>query len=190
MNGARSAAKASSALPLQWPLVGRHEQLDVFSVTLADPRAHGLVIHGPAGVGKTRLADQCLALADRAGRNVARATATEGSRSVPLGALAHLLPPGIADERCDLVTIMSEIRPLLESQKTTGPLVLFVDDLPLLDITSATLLSQLVDADLVFLVATVRANEPVPGGLDSLWHRARVRRVDLHDLDRESVETL
>src|SRR3954454_1442883 len=65
MNGVRSAADASSALPLQWPLVGRHEQLDLFAATLNDPRAHGLVIHGAAGVGKTRLADQCLALADR-----------------------------------------------------------------------------------------------------------------------------
>src|SRR5207344_216448 len=107
MNGARSAANASSALPLQWPLVGRHEQLDLFTATLADPRAHGLVIHGPAGAGKTRLADQCLAQADHAGRRVARATATEGSRTVPLGALAHLLPVGIADERSDLVAVVS-----------------------------------------------------------------------------------
>ena len=76
-------------LPLQWPLVGRHDELETFLGSLADPRAHGFVIHGPAGVGKTRLADQCLALADREGRNVARATATEGARDTPLGALAH-----------------------------------------------------------------------------------------------------
>ena len=35
--------------------------------TLDDPRAHGFVIHGAAGVGKTRLADQCLAHGRRAG---------------------------------------------------------------------------------------------------------------------------
>src|SRR6476619_5980593 len=103
MVGVGSMPVAPPTLPLQWPLVGRHEELDLFTATLADERAHGFVIHGPAGVGKTRLADQCLALADAAGRNVARATATEGSRPVPLGALAHLLPAGIADERGDLV---------------------------------------------------------------------------------------
>jgi replication-associated recombination protein RarA len=156
-------------------LVGRHDELDLFSTTLADPRAHGFVIHGPAGVGKTRLSDQCLALADRAGRNVARATATEGSSTVPLGALAHLLPAGIADERCDLVAVMAEVRPVLRDQAANGPLVLFVDDLHLLDGASATLVGQLVDADLIFLVATVRANMSVPAGLDSLWLRARVR---------------
>ena len=90
MARARSAPTTRSGPPLQWPLVGRHEQLDIFTATLADPRAHGLVIHGAAGVGKTRLADQCLALADRAGRNVARATATEGSSTVPLLSLIHI----------------------------------------------------------------------------------------------------
>ena len=87
-----SADSASATPSLQWPLVGRHEQLELFTATLADDRAHGFVVYGMAGVGKTRLADQCLAVASRSGRNVARATATEGSRSVPLGALAHLLP--------------------------------------------------------------------------------------------------
>ena len=79
---------------------------------------------------------------------------------------------------------------MLQEQGGDGPLVLFVDDLPLLDGTSATLVGQLVDADLVFLVATVRSNETVPPGLDSLWHRARVRRIDLDDLDRAGVDTL
>src|SRR3954467_7890528 len=121
---AQVRAAASAALPLQWPLVGRADELDLFTATLADDRAHGFVIHGAAGVGKTRLSDQCLALADRAGRNVARATATEGSRAVPLGALAHLLPPGIANERSDLVAVVSEVRAVLRDQMTNGPLVL------------------------------------------------------------------
>ena len=177
-------------MPLQWPLVGRHEELDLFAATLADPRAHGFVIHGAAGVGKTRLADQCLAVADSRGRFVARATASEGSRSIPLGALAHLLPAGIGDERHDLVTVMSEVRPVLQAQAENGPLVLFIDDLQLLDTTSATFVGQLVDADLLFLLATVRADASLPIGLDALWHRARVRRVDLDDLDRAGVDTL
>ena len=189
MARARSAPAASPP-PLQWPLVGRQDELDLFVAGLGDPRAHGFVIHGAPGVGKTRLADQCLALADQHGRNVARATATEGSQSAPLGALAHLLPPGIGDERRDLVAVVAELRPVLEDQTPAGPLVLFVDDLHLLDATSATLVSQLVDADLVFLVATVRSEAPLPAGVEALWHRARVRRVDLEDLDRDAVGTL
>src|SRR4029079_11444265 len=105
-------------------------------------------------------------------------------------ALAHVLPPEIGDERCDLVTIVSQVRPLLLEQATNGPTVLFVDDLHLLDNTSATLLGQLVDADLLFLVATVRRDESVSPALETLWHRARVRRIALVDLDRAAVDTL
>ena len=47
---------------------------------------------------------------------------------------------------------------MLQDQAGNGPLVLFVDDLHLLDSTSATLVGQLVDADLVFLVGD-RADE-------------------------------
>jgi hypothetical protein len=85
---------------------------------------------------------------------------------------------------------MSEVRAVLQPQADSGPLVLFIDDLHLIDGTSATLVGQLVDADLVFLVATVRSNEVVPPGADSLWHRARVRRIDLEYLDRAAVDTL
>ena len=71
-------------------------------------------------MGKTRLADQCLGLADRAGRYVARATATEGSSSVPLGALAHLLPPGLSDDHRDLVNVVAELRLILREQGATA----------------------------------------------------------------------
>src|SRR4051794_3726154 len=101
MASSRPAAATRASVPLQWPLVGRHEQIELFESTLDDPRAHGFVVHGQAGVGKTRLADECLSVAHGRGRTVARATAAEGTQSAPLGALAHLLPPGIAaDVRC------------------------------------------------------------------------------------------
>ena len=180
----------SPAVPLQWPLVDRHEEIELFEATLVDPRAHGFVIHGPAGVGKTRLADQCLAVADGAGRNVARATASEGLSTVPLGALAHLLPGDLGDRRSDLVAVVAEVRVVLLDQAGSGPLVLFVDDLHLLDPTSAALVGQLVDADLAFLVGTVRTGADVSPGIDSLWQRARVRRVDLPDLTPAGVDTL
>jgi DNA-binding NarL/FixJ family response regulator len=186
---ARARSTASAWLPLQWPLVGRHEQVELFAATLADPRAHGFVIHGDRGVGKTRLADECLAIASRAGRDVVRATATEGSRATPLGALAHLLPPGIGAARADLVAVMAEVRPLLQD-RPYGPLVMFIDDLHLLDASSATLVGQLVDADLAFLVATVRTDAELPAGVESLWQRARVRRVDLGDLAQSDIDTL
>jgi DNA-binding CsgD family transcriptional regulator len=171
-------------------LVGRSPEVGLFGSALTDPRAHGFLVYGARGVGKTRLADQLLAEADNRGRKVARATAAEGLRTVPLGALAHLLPPSIGEARVDMVKLVSEIRPVLVEQGTSGPLVLLVDDLHLLDSTSGMLIGQLLDADLLFLVATVRDSATLPAGLDAAWQRGRVRRVDLRELDREVTETL
>src|SRR4029077_13690601 len=119
---ARSGAAATRpSVPLQWPLVGRHEQVERFERTLDDPRAHGFVMHAPAGVGKTRLGDACLSVAHRRGRLVARATAGPGIQSTPLGALAHLLPPGLADVRCDLVAVLDAVAAELRRNTDTGP---------------------------------------------------------------------
>jgi DNA-binding CsgD family transcriptional regulator len=89
-----------------------------------------------------------------------------------------------------MVKLVSEVRPVLIEQGTSGPLVLLVDDLHLLDATSGMLIGQLLDADLLFLVATVRDGATLPAGLDAVWQRGRVRRVELPELDRQSTETL
>ena len=190
MGRARATPVARAPVPLQWPAVGRHTELELFEHTLDDPRAHGFVVFGSAGVGKTRLGDECLSVAHRRGRAVARASAGEGTQPTPLGALAHLLPPGLADVRCDLVAVLDAVASELRSHGDREPLVLFVDDLHRLDSTSATLVAQLVDADLVFLVAAARTGEPVPEPLSTLWQRARIRRVDLAELDKAGIDTL
>jgi hypothetical protein len=46
----------------------------------------------PQDVGKTRLADECTALAETAGRRVLQVTADRPEDIVPLGAIAHVLP--------------------------------------------------------------------------------------------------
>lgn len=47
----------------RWPIVGRQAELAVFEAALASGEHAGLLIHGRAGVGKTRLADECRRLA-------------------------------------------------------------------------------------------------------------------------------
>src|SRR5215213_6406096 len=75
-----------------WPLTGRSAQLDELGRHYRDPAIAGVVLHGPAGVGKTRLAEEALRLAERSGRSVERAVGHPATREIPLGALAHLLP--------------------------------------------------------------------------------------------------
>ncbi|MEU9787288.1 hypothetical protein AB0H92_41135, partial [Streptomyces phaeochromogenes] len=58
----------------RWPLVGREGELDSFGAALADRECRGFVVGGSAGVGKSRLAEECLGRASAAGFRVGRAT--------------------------------------------------------------------------------------------------------------------
>lgn len=77
----RSGSDRDSGVPMvrvsdTWPLVGRQPHLDEFQRLLADPGCVALVLHGPAGVGKSRLADECREVATGLGSAVARVTAS------------------------------------------------------------------------------------------------------------------
>src|SRR5688500_55981 len=77
-----------------WPLVGQRDELDVFTSALDDADCQAVCIYGRSGVGKTRLADECLVVAGQANRRVLRASADPSNSAVPLSPLAHLLPAG------------------------------------------------------------------------------------------------
>src|SRR5437762_3425052 len=74
-----------------WPLTGRTAELERLG-SLYREGGSGVVLYGPAGVGKTRLAEEALRLAERAGRRVERAVGHPATQAIPLGALAHMLP--------------------------------------------------------------------------------------------------
>jgi len=191
-----SAGVSQAAVAERWPLVGRRPELSEFSQALADPDCHAFVAHGPAGVGKTRLAEECLQHADRLGLSIGRATASTEARSVPLAALAHLLPPHLepdespSGEPVDSVELFARARRAFDGRREGGRYVLMVDDLHLLDVTSATLLRQLLVTGTVFLVGSVLSGQRAATSVAALWRDDRCRRVDLGHLARDSVETL
>src|SRR5438552_17458376 len=81
----------------EWPLVGRTAELERVDGLLRRG-AGGVVLAGPAGVGKTRLASECLGLAEQRGFAQVRVGATEAAAALPFGAFAPLLPdlaPGL-----------------------------------------------------------------------------------------------
>lgn len=179
-----------NSLLRRWPLVGREAQLQDFDEVLRDPRRAGFLLFGPAGVGKSRLADECLERAIGAGRRVGRAVATAAAASVPLGAVAHLLPDDV--DLSDPVAGFARVARLLSQP---GPaqarMVILVDDVHLLDATSAMLLRQLMDAGAVFLLGTVRSGDGEESvAVAALGHGDAVRQVDLDEFGRQQVETL
>ncbi|MCX5233112.1 AAA family ATPase [Streptomyces sp. NBC_00233] len=169
---------------LQWPLAGRDSELKAFAAAWANRRCQAVVISGPAGVGKTRLAEECLAQAVRGDFVGARATASAAAAQVPLGAIAHLIPAGV--DLADPVTGFAMVATALARRKQRR--ALWLDDLHLLDTASAVLLRQLLDAGVMRLIATVRTDEPMGDAVEALCHGDAVYRVDLAELDREQVE--
>lgn len=166
-------------LPDEWPLRGRDVELRAI-VDALDGRG-GVLLAGPAGVGKTRLAAE--ALAGRRGR-VRVVRATESSRPVPLGALAPLLATSDAAPAQLLAAAHATLR-------VEPGLLLAVDDAHLLDELSATLVHQLVGERVVRLVATVRSGEPAPAAVTALWKDGLLPRVDVAPLSAErTVELL
>lgn len=168
----------------QWPLAGRDRELEAFELAWADRRCRGQVIFGAAGVGKSRLAEECLARAVRAGFRGGRAKASTAAAAVPLGAIAHLIPAGV--DLSDPVKGFTEVANALAGPQRHR-YALLIDDLHLLDATSAMLLRQLLDAGVVRLIATVRSGEPVGKAVDTLAGGDGMHRIDLAKLDHEQT---
>ena len=172
-----------------WPLVGRSRELELLADVLAGEERFAVVLAGKAGVGKTRLASEWLAVAEARGRATARVKAGQAARRLPFGALAPLLPEatGPSIEPADMLgRARADIVALGEGR----PLVLLVDDAHLLDDASATLVHQLVSSRSAFVIATVRTEAPAPDPIVALWKDELAERLELEPLNRFSIEAL
>jgi hypothetical protein len=161
--------------------------LEYFAAALADPGCRGFIVGGAAGVGKSRLAEECVERAAAAGFRVGRATASAAAGAVPLGAIAHLLPTGV-DLTDPVAGFAAAARELAD--RPGRQWVLFVDDMHLLDAASAVLLRQLMDTGALLLIGTVRTGEPYGEAVAALRGGDSVYRVDPTELSPEQVEVL
>ncbi len=109
---------------------------------------------------------------------------------MPLGALAHLLARTDAASNSDVAALFAAVVASVREQAGSRCFVLFVDDLPLLDETSAVLIQRLLDAGDTFLLATARSDQVAAGGPMEVVRGDGVRRVDLEHLERAEFEAL
>ena len=165
-----------------WPLTGRDEELHEVARAIR-PGAAGVVVVGAAGVGKTRLAREAVAVAAGRGTTVVWAHGSTAARPFPLGAFAGFLdlPAGDAAE-----TIGRALEQLARRQ----PLVLAVDDAHLLDEHSAIVLHRVVARRLAPVLVTLRSGEPVHDTVTSLWKDDHVPLLDLAPLDVAQTTSL
>lgn len=174
-----------------WVLTGRDEELRLALAVLDDPARRGLVVRGPAGVGKTRLLAEVVA-ALPADRPVERVVAT--APTIPFAPFAHLLGPAGASEPGgsrleppDLLWALRRIRTALVERAGGGRLVLVVDDAHRLDEPSAGLVAQLALAGEADVLVAVRTAEPCADAVVALWREEACALLELQPLSRDEV---
>jgi DNA-binding SARP family transcriptional activator len=187
-----------------WPLVGRGADLERIAGWYVDGDRGGVVLLGGAGVGKTRLAEECLRAAASAGLPTARISGHPEGSDVVLGGLARLLPPDIvsasgAGGELDRSALFHRARAVITSAVPAGQrLLLVVDDVDQLDELSRAIVLSLVVDHAVFAVLTLRLEPEVVGGsgasigpgLEHLIKDGHLERLELAELDAGTVETL
>ena len=175
-----------------WPLVGRRCELDRVATLLRSGERAGVVLAGPGGVGRTRLAGECLAIAGGMSYGTCRITATESAAALPLGAFGPLLPPlpRNASSPKVLSAVLNQVQRNIAHRASEGRLALLIDDAHLLDDESAILVHQLACTRTAFVIATIRSEVAAPEPLLSLWKDETVARIDVKALSSAAVETL
>lgn len=168
-----------------WPFTGRQTELAAVREVLSGDRPGSLVIVGPAGVGKTRLAREAERLAVEQGLRTRWLTATHSTAAKPLGVFLALLDAAVpaADTSEDLIRHAQ--RAVIGLDDGAG-LVLFIDDAQHLDETSAGLVHQLVATRALPVVLTIRAGEPRSDYVTALWKDDLAVRLDLPSLGPEA----
>jgi DNA-binding CsgD family transcriptional regulator len=178
----------------RWPLTARNDQLEQLGVWYSEPQLGGAVLSGPAGVGKTRLAEEVLALATAADRPVARAVGHPTTQPIPLGALAHLLPAQqiheLGLELTDRAGLFHAASSALRGAASAHRLVLMVDDIDQLDETSLALLLPLTVERVIFLLATIRVGHELPSPIAALLKDGHLERMEVTPLDDNAVANL
>ncbi|MEV0131815.1 LuxR C-terminal-related transcriptional regulator [Dactylosporangium sp. NPDC050688] len=172
----------------RWPFVARDAERAAVLRALGGAEAGGALIVGPAGIGKSRLADE--ALAARSGHRVLRVHASEAGRDVPLGAFARWLPARTRAGDDAGGAVAAVVRALSAGPATEGRAVLLVDDVDLLDPLSALVIHQIVAGGLLDVVATLRSGTPVPDFVTALLRTGRLTRVDLEPLGPPAIGAL
>jgi DNA-binding CsgD family transcriptional regulator len=181
---------SSDVSPLSgvWPLVGRDRELAEIAAARADGSCRGVVVIAQAGVGKSRLAREAQATAEREGAFTEWVQATRSAATVPLAAFADLVPDEVRSD--DTVALQRRCGEGLRERAAGRPVVLGVDDAQLLDPASAALVLHLATSASAFVLATVRAGEPCPDAIVSLWKDDAARRIELGALGDEDVRAL
>lgn len=140
--------------------------------------AGGVVVAGPAGAGRTRLAEEATEWAQAEGFATQHFTAEAALSSVPFGAFARLLAGADRAAQDQLQRFLAILQALRDAAGER-PLVIVVDDAHLLDWSSAVLVHGLASTRAAFVLATVRTGAGCPEPIVSLWRDGVAGHLEL-----------
>jgi DNA-binding NarL/FixJ family response regulator len=170
-----------------WPLTGRAEELSLIGGLLHRRDGPlGVVLAGAAGVGKTRLAREALAVAQQRGAHTRWAAATASARALPLGAFAATLEVVGPDP----ARLLRQASAALLAGAGRAGVIVGVDDAHLLDELSATLVHQLVLRRAATVILTLRTGETPPDAVTALWKDGHLTRLELQPLSQDETARL
>ena len=169
----------------EWELVGRSNELARIVATITSGHRQPVVISGPAGVGKSRLAVEACRVVDRE-FVVEWCAATVASASIPFGPVTRLLAVdgghGLLAETFRRSVDAIAARNL--------PTLIAVDDAQLLDDASAALVHQLAINRAASVLLTVRSGDPAPDPITAVWKDGDAHYVELRELSRDDMALL
>src|SRR3984885_9703152 len=137
----RPSSRPSRPPAWEWPMVGRERELGVIT-RARDAGSAAVVVSSSMGLGKSRLAREVLAQAERDGASTVWVQATRSASNVPMGAFAGGISADLYSE--DAFEALRRAGQTFRELARARPLVIAVDDAHLLDAASAALVLQLV----------------------------------------------
>ncbi len=172
------------------PLTGRNSEFAFIRRALTGAGNHsGVVIAGPAGVGKTWLAREALRRVEASGERTKWIVGTESARALPLGAFIGELGEAMSDPLANVRRVINSF----VAQQRRGRVVVGVDDAHLLDGLSALVVHQLAQSGGARLVVTMRTGSEEPDAVTLLYKDGLLARLDLEPLSaaatREVIES-
>ncbi len=148
--------------------------------------AAGILVRGPAGVGKSRTAREALSVAASQGCDTRWTVGTSSAQAIPLGAFTAWAPSGVTDT----VQLLRGVIESLTAASSAATVVLGVDDVHLLDDLSTFVVHQIVQRRAAKVILTVRDGAPIPAATQELWTADQFVRLDLHQLSLEQTAAL
>ncbi|WP_375492100.1 BTAD domain-containing putative transcriptional regulator [uncultured Jatrophihabitans sp.] len=204
-------APDAATMPARGGFVGRTAELAEVSAALAEARGgvtRWLFFTGPAGIGKTRLAEEALGQAVARGMRVLRAGCPDDVGAPPWWPIAQLLraltvdpepvlarDPDAEADRARFATY-ERVRALFEQAAAERPVAVFVDDVQWADPSSLGMLAHLafaLDGTPVLFVLTARTgvtSSDLRRLLDAIARRTGTRQITVPPLAGSEVGEL